>query len=131
MRCRNSCAIMSNAMAHSAEARIGGVDVASDADILRRAEGSDEGRLWASLAKAQDAAGFCHAWLDLQCGRTRGATTALILLQGSEGSFGPAAAWPSGPQNHPHLRDVAEQALSRSEEHTSELQSLMRNSYAV
>src|SRR3546814_5445861 len=73
---------------------------------------SDEGRLWASLAKAQDAAGFCQAWLDLQCGRTRGATTALILLQGSEGSFGPAAAWPSGPQNHPHLRDVAEQALS-------------------
>src|SRR3546814_8283849 len=71
---------------------------------------SDEGRLWASLAKAQDAAGFCQAWLDLQCGRTRGATTALILLQGSEGSFGPAAAWPSGPQNHPHLRAVAEQA---------------------
>src|SRR3546814_4588702 len=78
MRCRNSCAIMSNAMAHSAEARIGGVDVASDADILRRAEGSDEGRLWASLATAQDAAGFCQAWLDLQCGRTRGATTATI-----------------------------------------------------
>src|SRR3546814_3781871 len=107
MRCRNSCAIMSNAMAHSAEARIGGVDVASDADILRRAEGSDEGRLWASLAKAQDAAGFCQAWLDLQCGRTRGATTALILLQGSEGSFGPAAAWPSGPQDDSHLRAVA------------------------
>jgi GAF domain-containing protein/biotin carboxyl carrier protein len=99
-------------MAHSAEARIGGVDVASDADVLRRAEGSDEGRLWASLAKAQDAAGFCQAWLDLQCGRTRGATTALILLQGSEGSFAPAATWPSGPQDHPHLRDVAEQALS-------------------
>src|SRR3546814_17586371 len=106
MRCRNSCAIMSNAMAHSAEARIGGVDVASDADILRRAEGSDEGRLLASLAKAQDAAGFCQAWLDLPCGRTRGTTTALILLQGSEGRSGPAAAWPSGPQNHPHFPDV-------------------------
>lgn len=35
----------------------------------------------------------------------------MILLEGAENSFAPAAAWPAGPQDVPHLRKVAQQAL--------------------
>src|SRR3546814_7916146 len=43
-------------------------------------------------------------------------------------SFGPRRSWSPRPQNTPGERSYRS---SRSEEHTSELQSLMRNSYAV
>ena len=86
--------------------------MAAEIDTPATAPGPDEARLWASLATASDGAGFCQAWLDLQCGRTRGATAALILLENTAGSFGPAAAWPAGPQDNPHLRRIAEQTLT-------------------
>lgn len=71
----------------------------------------DDAALWAAMAAADDAAAFCRAWLDLHCARTPGALAALILLEGEENSFAPAAAWPAGPQDIPHLRKVAEQTL--------------------
>ncbi len=73
---------------------------------------ADEARLWAALAGAQGAGGFCHAWLDLQCSRAAGATAGLILLESADGAFAPAAVWPSGPQDILHLRQIAETALS-------------------
>ena len=74
-------------------------------------QGADEARLWASLAQARGAGGFCQAWLNLQCHRVARAAAGLILLESEGGSFGPAAAWPEGPQDRPHLRHVAERAL--------------------
>ena len=88
------------------------MSMAAEVDAPRESSGTDEARLWASLATASDGAGFCQAWLDLQCTRARGATSALILLESTAGSFGPAAAWPAGPQDNPHLRQIAEQALT-------------------
>src|SRR3546814_532826 len=43
----------------------------------------------------------------------------------------PAMPASCGKRRRPERGDLAEPAASRSEEHTSELQSLMRNSYAV
>lgn len=74
-----------------------------------------EAALWAAMAQAGDAAAFCRAWLDLHCARTPGALAGLILLEGEENSFAPAAAWPAGPQDVPHLRSVAERCLGSGE----------------
>src|SRR3546814_5649852 len=41
------------------------------------------------------------------------------------------SAWGSGPNDRRRVSGPAPTAATRSEEHTSELQSLMRNSYAV
>lgn len=71
----------------------------------------DEDALWAALGTAEDAGAFCRAWLDLQCARTEGAVAALVLLEGAEGMFAPAAIWPAEPGDMEHLRKVAEQAL--------------------
>ncbi|WP_145201566.1 HlyD family efflux transporter periplasmic adaptor subunit [Sphingobium sp. B2] len=75
-------------------------------------EPADDARLWASMASARDAGAFCRAWLDLQCARTPGAIAGLVVLEGEENSFAPAASWPAGPQDIPHLRKVAEQTLT-------------------
>jgi biotin carboxyl carrier protein len=88
------------------------MSIAAEADTGSTAGGADEARLWASLATARDGADFCQAWLDLQCSRARGATAALILLESEEGSFGPAAVWPAGPQDSEQLRQIAERTLT-------------------
>lgn len=73
---------------------------------------TDEAGLWAALASASGAAGFCQAWLDLQCNRLTGATAGLVLLESGANSFAPAAAWPAGPQDTPHLRSLAERVIA-------------------
>lgn len=76
---------------------------------------SADASLWAALATASDAAGFCRAWLALQCRRTPGALSGLVLLRGPEGSFAPAAIWPGTPVGLEHLRSIAERALSEGQ----------------
>ena len=71
-----------------------------------------EAALWAALAMAKDGAGFCRAWLDLQCARTPGASGGLILLEAHGGGFAPAAVWPAGPSNIDPLREAAETVLA-------------------
>lgn len=88
------------------------MSVTAQAETIAPHREADETRLWASLAAAQGAGEFCRAWLDLQCGRAEGATAGLILLESADGTFAPAAAWPAGPQDILHLRQVAETALS-------------------
>ena len=91
------------------------MSVAADIGTASRSQGADEARLWASLASARDAGSFCQAWLALQCARTRGVSAGLILLEGTGGAFAPAAGWPAGPQEHPHLRKVAEATLANGQ----------------
>lgn len=82
-----------------------------DADEARTAP-PQEAALWAALALAKDGAGFCRAWLDLQCARTPGASGGLILLEAQGGGFAPAAVWPAGPSNIDPLREAAEAVLA-------------------
>src|SRR3546814_6661766 len=51
--------------------------------------------------------------------------------EGMVGADGPGGLRPEPGGEHPFVKPLAGVAERRSEEHTSELQSLMRNSYAV
>src|SRR3546814_2621427 len=56
------------------------------------------------------------------------------LIGGNEGSIDRNIGWwldRVHPDDHLSLKAASKNAFERSEEHTSELQSLMRNSYAV
>lgn len=86
---------------------------ASQADAGPR-DGADAA-LWTALASASDAASFCRAWLDLQCRRTAGALTGLVLLRSPEGTYAPAALWPEAPVGLDHLRAIAERALTQGQ----------------
>lgn len=88
------------------------MSMAAEAGPSVAAPGADEAQLWASLARARGAGGFCQAWLDLQCNRVEAAVAGLILLESDGGSFAPAAVWPAGSHDRPHLRHVAETALA-------------------
>lgn len=74
-------------------------------------ESEDGAALWAALAVATDAGAFCRAWLALQCARTPGARSALVLLETADNSFAPAAIWPAGIADAALLRGAAERAL--------------------
>lgn len=79
--------------------------------VAAAAQPPADDELWAALGAATDVGAFCQAWLDLQCARTVGAEAGLVLLESTEGTFGPAAIWPAEPSGMDHLRQVAENAL--------------------
>src|SRR3546814_9293393 len=62
-------------------------------------------------------------------GRRRGA--ARRRARPRRGDRGPVAPVPPAHEGRPRAHDLARLRRARSEEHTSELQSLMRSSYAV
>src|SRR3546814_3690730 len=69
-----------------------------------------------------------HVWLILLAGGAAGAFRQALLNTALE----VAAAWPAeAPSPNALSREARTRLLARSEEHTSELQSLMRISYAV
>ncbi len=81
--------------------------MATAADI-----GTEGTALWTALASASDAGAFCRAWLALQCARTPGARSALVLLEAADNSFAPAAIWPAQVADAALLRGPAERALN-------------------
>ena len=86
----------------------------SSTAALSPASAQDEGdaHLWAALGGAEGGGAFCSAWLDLQCHRTAGAISGLVLLRSAaDDTFGPAAIWPEKPEGLDHLRGIAERAL--------------------
>lgn len=76
---------------------------------------SADPRLWTDFATARGMGEFCRSWLALLCARTAGAVAGLVLLETDNQRFAPAAVWPDGPHDFPHLKQVAEKALSTAE----------------
>src|SRR3546814_9694831 len=90
-------------------------------------------RVWAFMA---DSCGELVIWCvgNLQHQRpTAMGRKSLIAWQGSEGAGGRGSRGgvPDGPFGYPARSRTLTRRCARSEEHTSELQSLMRTSYAV
>lgn len=83
----------------------------SSARVASAAQHDDGTALWTALAVATDAGAFCRAWLALQCARTPGARSALVLLETAENNFAPAAIWPAQVADAALLRGAAERAL--------------------
>lgn len=68
--------------------------------------------LWSAFAASESAGHLLNAWLALQCAEIRTARAAALLLPRPDGSFGPAAVWPTPVTDVTHLAEVAERALS-------------------
>ncbi|MEP7221157.1 MAG: HlyD family efflux transporter periplasmic adaptor subunit [Novosphingobium sp.] len=79
------------------------------------AQRADEASLWGALATAGDAGAFCRAWLALQCERTPGARSGLVLLETADNQFAPAAIWPPAIADATPLRGAAEKALTEAQ----------------
>lgn len=69
---------------------------------------------WQALAQAQNAEELCQAWLPALCSMVAHVQTGLLLLQEDNGSYVPAALWPTGA-DLTYLRSVAEEALQNRE----------------
>jgi RND family efflux transporter MFP subunit len=67
--------------------------------------------LWAAFASAESVGELCPAWLALQCSLIEAVSAGLLLLEGEEGSFVPAAVWPDTHRDVTHLQGTAERAL--------------------
>ncbi len=72
---------------------------------------TEEALAWAGFAAARLASEFCQSWLNLQCRLIRGATAGLLLLEDEDGSFAPAANWPTEGRDAADLVPAAERAL--------------------
>jgi multidrug efflux pump subunit AcrA (membrane-fusion protein) len=86
-------------------------DVASDRGDRAEFPGPTTDALWADFASAEGAHAFYAAWLALQCGMVRRCQSGMLLLAREDGTYGPAAVWPSSGRDLTHLAPAAEQAL--------------------
>ncbi len=74
--------------------------------------GAVQQALWQRLADATDAAGYCSAWLALQCAQIEQVGTALLLLRDDSGTFLPAAVWPDPRADVGYLGPFAQRCLA-------------------
>lgn len=64
---------------------------------------------WAELGL--NPADFCQRWLDLTCADLTNPTSAMVLLETSDGSFAPHAVWPEGCAEIARLASTAQRCL--------------------
>jgi len=68
-------------------------------------------RSWSILAEAGTTAEFYTAWLDLLCSELGEVTRALLLLQGDDDAYLPAAVWPQPVSDVSGLSEPAHHAI--------------------
>jgi len=68
-------------------------------------------RLWQQLVDADDAAGYCRAWLALLVAELDRVDGALVLLRDDTGAYVPAAVWPDAEADVGYLGGIAQRCL--------------------
>jgi len=88
------------------------VRMSTGSSVIEAGHVSADSRAWTAFASASSREAFCRAWLELQCSMVPDVNAALLLLQGEDQSFVPAAVWPEPRRDVGYLAPAAEQALA-------------------